>query len=205
MKYFLYVYHFLHDFGLAKVSRDPVQHQSVDVRLELVRFHGRIDCLSPKFHRNIIRYELTFTGIIKECLPDFRARVDGAEYVATSAVIQAGDRAECFPLRAFAAARRAKKDKGVVSHHERNPLILQAGWDGEAESERLLPGQQRIDIYPPPAAIESHAAVQQRKNFVPRWRTMMLPATTISLPNFFTPSRLLTLSRPILTLPCHFL
>src|SRR5438093_11881488 len=166
MKYFLYVYHFLHDFGLAKVSRDPVQHQSVDVRLELVRFHGRIDCLSPKFHRNIIRYELTFTGIIKECLPDFRARVDGAEYVATSAVIQAGDRAEGFPLRAFAAARRAKKDKGVVSHHERNPLILQAGWDGEAESERLLPGQQRIDIYAPRPALDPHPPDHPRRHRV---------------------------------------
>src|SRR5205807_5013523 len=43
------------------------------------------------------------------------------------------------------------------------------------------------------------------RNFVPRWRTMMLPATTTSLPNFFTPSRLLTLSRPFLTLPCPFL
>src|SRR5213082_2794535 len=34
---------------------------------------------------------------------------------------------------------------------------------------------------------------------------IMLPATTSSLPNFFTPSRLLTLSRPFLTLPCPFL
>src|SRR2546421_4673060 len=34
---------------------------------------------------------------------------------------------------------------------------------------------------------------------------MMFPATTVSLPNFFTPSRLLTLSRPFLTLPCPFL
>src|SRR5438270_8133370 len=42
-------------------------------------------------------------------------------------------------------------------------------------------------------------------NLVPRWRMMMLPATTASLPNFFTPRRLLTLSRPFLTLPCPFL
>src|SRR5438876_12222987 len=146
MKYFLYVYHFLHDFGLADIAGNPVQHQSVDVGLELVRFHGRVDCLSPKFHCDIIWHELAFAGVIKECLPDFRARVDGAEYVATSTVIQARDRAERFPLRAFAAARRAKKDKGVVSHHQRNPLILQAGPDGEAESDWLLPGQQRIDI-----------------------------------------------------------
>src|ERR1041385_7962752 len=34
---------------------------------------------------------------------------------------------------------------------------------------------------------------------------IMLPATTTSLPNFFTPNRLLTLSRPFLTLPCPFL
>src|SRR5581483_1031428 len=34
---------------------------------------------------------------------------------------------------------------------------------------------------------------------------MILPATTASLPNFLTPSRLLTLSRPFLTLPCPFL
>src|ERR1051326_2204892 len=34
---------------------------------------------------------------------------------------------------------------------------------------------------------------------------MMLPATTAWLPNFFTPRRLLTLSRPFLTLPCPFL
>src|SRR5947199_9463374 len=113
MKYFLYVYHFLHDFGLAKVSRDPVQHQSVDVRLELVRFHGRIDCLSPKLHRNIIRYELTFTGIIKECLRDSRAPADGAAYVAPRPAIQAGDRAERFPLAALPATRRANTGQAI--------------------------------------------------------------------------------------------
>ena len=30
----------------------------------------------------------------------------------------------------------------------------------------LFPSHERIDIYPPPAAIEPHAAVQQRKNCV---------------------------------------
>src|SRR5438876_8937030 len=42
-------------------------------------------------------------------------------------------------------------------------------------------------------------------NFVPRWRTRMLPAVTNSPPNAFTPSRLLTLSRPLRVLPCPFL
>src|SRR5438128_1438941 len=42
-------------------------------------------------------------------------------------------------------------------------------------------------------------------NFVPRWRTRMLPAVTNSPPNRFTPSLLLTLSRPLRTLPPPFL
>src|SRR5437867_3171928 len=129
-------------------------------------FHGRIDCLSPKFHCDIVWDELAFAGVIKECFADLCARVDGAEYVATSTVIQARDRAERFALRAFAAAWCTKKDKGVVSHHQRNPLILQVGPDGEAESEWLFPSHERIDIHSPPAAIEPHAAVQQRKNCV---------------------------------------
>src|SRR5439155_10474513 len=40
---------------------------------------------------------------------------------------------------------------------------------------------------------------------VPRCRTRMLPAVTNSPPYRFTPRRLLTLSRPLRTLPCPFL
>src|ERR1044071_212657 len=43
------------------------------------------------------------------------------------------------------------------------------------------------------------------RNFVPRWRTRMLPAVTNSPPNRLTPSLLLTLSRPLRTLPPPFL
>src|ERR1044072_5156655 len=42
-------------------------------------------------------------------------------------------------------------------------------------------------------------------NLVPRWRTRMLPAVTNSPPKRFTPSLLLTLSRPLRTLPPPFL
>jgi hypothetical protein len=40
---------------------------------------------------------------------------------------------------------------------------------------------------------------------VPRWRTMMLPAVTVSPPNRFTPRRCELLSRPFLELPPPFL
>src|SRR5438552_8818939 len=42
-------------------------------------------------------------------------------------------------------------------------------------------------------------------HFVPRWRTMMLPARTDCPPNFFTPRRLLSLSRPLRDEPPAFL
>src|ERR1700683_5214175 len=42
-------------------------------------------------------------------------------------------------------------------------------------------------------------------NLVPRWRTMMLPGTTISPPNFLTPSRRPRLSRPLRDEPPAFL
>jgi hypothetical protein len=80
-------------------------------------------------------------------------------------MIKPWDRAERFALCAFATARRAKKNKRLL-FHLRNPLILQAGPAGEAESDQLFPGCERIDIHPAPAAIEPHVAVQQRKNCV---------------------------------------
>src|SRR5712691_3100201 len=42
-------------------------------------------------------------------------------------------------------------------------------------------------------------------NLVPRWRTMICPGTTISPPNFLTPSRLPRLSRPLREEPPAFL
>ena len=111
MEHFLHIDHFVHDPGLTHVSGNPVQYERVDVRLELVRFYGRIDRLPPQLHRDIVRNELAFARIFKEGFAYFCARVDGAEYVATSTMIVTRDRAEGLALRAFAAARRAKKEK----------------------------------------------------------------------------------------------
>src|SRR5207247_11211228 len=118
MEPLLHVDHVIHDLGLTHVSGNPVQYQRVDVRLELVRVYGRIDRLPPKLHCDIVRNELAFARILKKGFTDLCARVDGAEYVATSAMIVTRDRAERFALRPFAAARRAEKDKRVVTHHK---------------------------------------------------------------------------------------
>src|SRR5207244_7035643 len=112
MKHLLHIDHVIHDPGLSNVSWNPVQHQRVDVRLELVRFYRRVDRLSPKLHRDIIWHQPAFARILKEGFADFSARVDGAEYIATSAMIVTRDRAKRLALGALAAARRAKKKKG---------------------------------------------------------------------------------------------
>src|SRR5215468_489646 len=117
MEHLLYVDHVIHDLGLTDISRNAVQHECIDVRLELVRVYCRVDRLSPKLHCDIVRNELALARILKESLADFCACVDGAEYVATSTMIITRDRAEGFALCAFAAARRAKKEKGLISHH----------------------------------------------------------------------------------------
>src|SRR4249920_1548661 len=123
MEHLLHVDHFVHDLGLTHVSWNSVQYERVDVRLELVPVHGRINGLPPQLHRDIVRNELAFARILKEGFAYFCARVDGAEYVATSAMIVTRDRAEGFALRAFATARRAKKQKSVVFHHGETSII----------------------------------------------------------------------------------
>src|ERR1043166_2135710 len=122
MKHLFYIDRVIHDPGLSDICWDPVQHQRVNVRLELVRFYRRIDRLSPKLHRNIVWDELAFARMLKESFAEFCAGVDGAEHIATSAVIVTRDRAERLALGALAAAWRAKKKKSVISHHHGNRL-----------------------------------------------------------------------------------
>ena len=114
----------------------PSSTERVDVRLELVRVYRRIDRLSPKLHRDVIRDELAFARIFKKGFADFCARVDGAEYIAASAMIVTRDRAERLALGAFAAARRAKKKKGVVFHHHGNRLYRKSIRSTSRHSDR---------------------------------------------------------------------
>ena len=133
MEHLLHVDHVIHDLGLTHVSWNSVQYERVDVRLELVRVYGRIDRLPPKLHCDIVRNELAFARILKEGFAYLCARVYGAEYVATSAMIVTRDRAEGFALRAFAAARRAKKEKSVGISSWRN-LAYTAKGTGKAST-----------------------------------------------------------------------
>src|SRR5438552_8105155 len=138
MKHFFYVDHFLHDFGLADIPRNAVEHERIDVRFKLVRLHRRIDRLPPEFNGDLIRNELTLARVFKEGFANLGTRVDGAEHVAAGAVIKARDCAQRFALRPFSAARRTKQDERVISH-QRNRFIPQPGRTRKADSTAYFP------------------------------------------------------------------
>src|SRR5207244_11254901 len=97
-----------HDFGLIHISRNPVEHENVDVRLELVGVDRGIDRFFPKFDRNVVRNELAFAGVFEKRFTDFAAGVDGAKHVSAWAMKKSRDRAKRLALSPFAAPRRAK-------------------------------------------------------------------------------------------------
>jgi hypothetical protein len=133
MKHFFHVDHFLHDSSLPDIPRNPIQDECVDVWFKFVCLHCRIDRLPPELNCDLIRHELALAGVLKEGFANLRARVDGTKYIAAGAMIKARDCAERFALRPFAAARRAKEDKSIVSH-QRNRFIPRAGQSRKAES-----------------------------------------------------------------------
>src|SRR5713101_2982161 len=118
MKNFLHVNLLIHDFGLADVSRNAVEDENIDVRLEFVPIYRCIDRLLPQFNCDIIRDELTLAGVFQKRLANFGARIDRSEDITAWAMKKTGDAAECFALGAFAAARRAEEEVGVIFHGE---------------------------------------------------------------------------------------
>src|SRR5438105_14924606 len=116
MEDFLYVDHLLHDLGLAQVSRDAVKDEDVDVRFEFMCVHCGMDRLFPKFDRDVVWDELAFARIFEERFANFRARINGAEHIATRAMKKTRDGAEGFALCAFATAGRAEEDERPVFH-----------------------------------------------------------------------------------------
>jgi hypothetical protein len=63
-------------------------------------------------------------------------------------------------LRAFATAWCAKKNECVVSDHGEIGLYCTSARMGKQNPTQLFLRCERIDIHPPPAAIEPHVAVQ---------------------------------------------
>ena len=56
MEHFFHVDQFIHDLGLADIPRNAIEHEHVDVGLEMVRVDRRIDRLFPKLHRDVVRH-----------------------------------------------------------------------------------------------------------------------------------------------------
>src|SRR6266571_8999847 len=129
MKNFLHFDQFSHDLRLINVSRNPVEDENVDVRLELVRVDRGVDRFLPKLDRDVVRDELSLAGVFEKSFPNFCARIDGAKHVAARAMKKTWNCSERFALRAFAAARRTKQDERAV-FHESNWLYRNHGESG---------------------------------------------------------------------------
>jgi hypothetical protein len=134
---------------------------------------------------------LAFARILKERFAYFTPRVDRAENVPARTMEKAGDTAERFALRAFAAAWRAKKDEGLISHlwnffyktngnsgqyfpaspEPRVRAVLlglsELGWlSFKLPSQAALLRRHGIDIYPASRAIETHVSINQGENSI---------------------------------------
>src|SRR5205807_4428062 len=129
MKDLFHINQLSHDLGLVHISRNAVEHENVDIRLEFVAIDGGVDRFFPEFDRDVVRNELTFARIFQKRLPDFGARIYGPKDVAARAMIEARDRSERLALGPFAAAGRAKQNKRAV-FHESDPLYRTRGQSG---------------------------------------------------------------------------
>src|ERR1043165_9194225 len=116
MEDLLHVDQLIHDFRLADVPRNAVEYEDVDVRLEFVRFHGRIDGRLPELNGDVVRNELASAGIFEKRLTDPGARVHRAKNIAARTMKKARNTAEGAALCSFAAAGRAKEKIGLVFH-----------------------------------------------------------------------------------------
>jgi hypothetical protein len=74
----------------------------------------------PEADGDVVGHELALARVLQELLAVGRVHVHRAENIAAGAVIETGNLAENFALRALAGARRAKKKKRSVNHDQLN-------------------------------------------------------------------------------------
>jgi hypothetical protein len=127
MEHLLNVDQFVHDFRLADVSWNAVEHENINIGLEGVRIHGRVDLGFPEFHGDLVRDELPFARILQKSPAHLRAGIDRPKDVSTGAMEKAGNAAKRAALGAFAAARRAEEEVGLVFHEQISFLSQKQG------------------------------------------------------------------------------
>ncbi len=93
-------------YELAEAGYTGNLEESDTVTIEGIEWH--VDSVAPD--------QLPLAGVIEKGAAYLRAGVDRAEHVTTCAMEEPRDRAEGFPLGAFAAAGRAKQEVGFVLH-----------------------------------------------------------------------------------------
>src|SRR4051812_46650066 len=96
--------------GLRGSSGNSVEDEDFGFGMELVDELHALNVLAPDIDGKFVRHELPAGGVFPKESAGFALQVEGAKDIAGGAVEEAGDGAEDFPLRAFAAAGSAEEE-----------------------------------------------------------------------------------------------
>ncbi len=188
MEHLLHVDELIHDLGLADIPRYAIEHQRIDIGLELMPIDCGVDPRFPELHRNLIRDQLAFAGVFQKRAADRRAGIDGAKDIAAGAMKKARNGSERFALGALTAAGRPEEEVGFIFHARivysakarRGTTTQMAGTEQaparSARREQLLRRDRGLDhIHAAPRAVELHLAINQRENRVVASETDVFP------------------------------
>src|SRR5438874_968126 len=107
-----------HEFRLIDITRDAVEHQSVNVRFEFRLQYLRLNLCSPKFDREIVRNEQPLAGVLDELLAERRSEIQGTKHFATGAMKKSWNTSEHLALRSFSAAWSAHDKISHITGHK---------------------------------------------------------------------------------------
>src|SRR4030095_8615678 len=106
----------LHDLRLARVARNSIEHQVIDIGLEGVRADMIANPHFPKLNRQVVRHELAAGRVIDELLPERCTGIQSPENIAARAMKEPRNRPQDLSLSALAAARSAENEDRAIFH-----------------------------------------------------------------------------------------
>jgi hypothetical protein len=100
---------------LARIARNAVEKQNIDIRLVDIRLDPVVELGLPQIDCELVGHQFPLAGVVDEALPQFRASVERSEDVATGAVIKARHGSQDLPLGSLTCARCSDEEDGGVA------------------------------------------------------------------------------------------
>ena len=102
------------NLGLARVPRNAVEHERVALGMKAAELGLPVHVLLPEFDGGFVGHEVAAAGILEEFAGDRAVDAQIAEEVAARQVIEAGNGAENFSLRALAGTGRSEEQPAAL-------------------------------------------------------------------------------------------